>query len=150
MLAKASAASASLDLTLTGSVRYMLECVISESDLNTVLADLIENALTAVKNSAVKKVLVSIGAADNAYFISVFDSGEPFLPEVLESIGKKRITTRAGEGGSGIGLMTLHEIISAHRPALLSTNLPTTAQATKNASAFVSTGKEGWKSRPRA
>ncbi len=119
MLGRAAAGGVSFDLSLTGSVRYMLESVVSESDLNTLLADLIENALIAVKNSAAKKVLVGIGAADDIYFVSVYDSGEPFPAEVLESIGKKRITTHAGEGGSGIGLMTLHEIISAHKASLL-------------------------------
>jgi hypothetical protein len=119
MLKKAVIADTVFDLTVTGSIKYMAENIISETDLNTILADLIENALIAVGKSSVKKVLVSLGIVNDIYVISVYDSGEPFNVEVLSAFGNKKITTHAYEGGSGIGLMTLCDIASVYNASIV-------------------------------
>ena len=79
--------------------------------MKTLLADLIENAVIAVATCDNKKILVTIGLIDDCYEISVDDSGIPFDSEVLRDLGTKQITTYAGEGGSGIGMMTTFEIL---------------------------------------
>ena len=43
--------------------------------------------------------------------LEVLDSGENFKPEVLKNLGRRRITTHANDGGSGIGLMNLFGIM---------------------------------------
>jgi hypothetical protein len=119
MLKKAYMDETVLDLTVTGSIKYMVENIISEADMNTLLADLIENALIAVRKSSLKKILVSLGIVNDTYVVSVFDSGEPFAAEVLTSFGQKKITTHAHEGGNGIGLMTLYDIILKYNASFI-------------------------------
>ncbi len=111
MLNKALASGADFDLAVSGSAKYMVENVVSEADLNTLLADLMENALKAVEGLSSKRVLVNLAVIDDVYVIDVYDSGSPFPTEVLKAFGHKKITTRASEGGGGIGLMTLHDIL---------------------------------------
>jgi len=85
--------------------------VINEQDLCTIVADLGENAIIATKSAEIKNILLSIEKKDSMNFIlNFFDSGEPFPEEVLAQLGKKRYTTHAATGGSGIGLMTTSEL----------------------------------------
>ena len=111
MLVRATEADVDFDVRITANVSYMIHNIISEDALKTLLADLIENAIIAVATCDNKKILVTIGLVDDCYEISVDDSGIPFDPEVLRNLGTKQITTHAGEGGSGIGMMTTFEIL---------------------------------------
>ena len=72
----------------------MVEKVIPESDLNTVLADLCENAILAAKDSERKSVLLVIGISDGCYSIDVFDSGLPFEIDTLANLGLKNYHPR--------------------------------------------------------
>lgn len=114
MLQKSREQRVDFNLSLTGSVRYLIENITTEQDINTLLADLIENAIIATKKCAPKSILVHIGIANNCYFISVFDNGIPFTSETISNMGLKPTTTHAGEGGSGIGLMTTFEILKKY------------------------------------
>jgi len=90
--------------------------VINEQDLCTIVADLGENAIIATKSAETKNILLSIEKKDSMnYVLNFFDSGEPFPEEVLAQLGKKRYTTHAATGGSGIGLMTTCELAQKHR-----------------------------------
>jgi len=61
------------------------------------------------------KVRVELGATVNQKpLIRVYDSGEQFDEQVLEKLGLEQITTRAGVGGSGIGLFTVFEILEKY------------------------------------
>ncbi len=62
MLQKAKAHGINFDLSVSGSVKYLVENVIGESDLNTLLADLIDNAIIAVKNCE-KKISCRLSAS---------------------------------------------------------------------------------------
>ena len=99
------------DVMISGDVRYMTEHVLEESLLNTLLADLGENAIIATTKSEKRNILLSIGVRNNHYFIDVFDSGAAFDARVIENLGKRRFTTHKEEGGSGIGLMTTFELL---------------------------------------
>lgn len=98
-----------LEGELSGITSY-----ISEDDLCTIIADLGENAIIATKDAETKNILLSIKQQDTNYILSFYDSGEPFATEVLENLGKKRYTTHAETGGSGIGLMTTAELVTKH------------------------------------
>ncbi len=115
MLQRSKELQIDLNLSLSGSVKYLIENIAAEQDINTLLADLIENAIVAVKACASKNILVHIGIVDNCYSMSIFDNGIPFTSETLNDIGLKRTTTHAGEGGSGIGLMTAFEILRKYQ-----------------------------------
>lgn len=111
MVQKASAAGILFDFTLDDGIDQLITENISESDASTLLADLIENALIAANHSEHKKaVQVKLGVDTGIFYISVSDSGPPFPPEVLERWGIEQITTHADTGGSGIGMMSIHEL----------------------------------------
>lgn len=119
MLQKAKEHQIEMDLSLSGSVKYLTENFITEMDLKTLLADLIENAIIASKRREKKNIMVHMGIEDKCYLVEVFDSGVPFTLETLSLMGLKRTTTHADEGGSGIGIMTLFEILQRTRASLV-------------------------------
>lgn len=111
MLSKAKNNNIDFDVSFTGDIKFLIANVIDENYLNTLLADLIENAVIATKKCDKKRIFVNVGVIDNCYSIDVFDSGIPFETNVIMNIGVQKITTHANEGGSGIGLATAFEIL---------------------------------------
>ena len=97
-----------VDSELTG----LTEKIITDEDLGTLIADLIENAIIATKHNNGKDILVRLGMMKKEYTIEVYDSGIPFDKEVLAKYGYEQITTHGDESGSGIGMMQTYEILS--------------------------------------
>jgi signal transduction histidine kinase len=124
MFNKAKANGIKYEFTVSGSVRYMVENIISVSDLRTLLADLIENAIIATKSCDKKKILVSLGVYEGYYMVDVFDSGKPFEQESLINFGRKKTTTHANTGGSGIGLITVSEILNNYHASFIIEEFP--------------------------
>lgn len=102
------------DCHLNCDLHTFLEHPLSESDVSTILADLIENALIATKDSSVKKIRLTFDCSKDFFMLNLYDSGSPFANEVLVKLGKERITTHASSGGSGIGLMTVYGIVQKY------------------------------------
>lgn len=100
------------------NLKSMIHKAIAEDELNTLLADLLENALIATKQNCGHHVLLNIDLVEKFYVISIFDSGTPFSREVLINLGLKNYTTHENDGGSGIGLVTSYEIIQKHNASL--------------------------------
>ncbi|MDE6104743.1 MAG: hypothetical protein K2G38_03535 [Clostridia bacterium] len=97
------------------AIPLLLDRIKDHTDLNTVLCDLGENAIIAAKHVADGKICVAFGVdGENVPSLSFYDNGEKFDEKVLANMGKKRITTHKSEGGSGIGLMTLFEILNKY------------------------------------
>lgn len=105
--------------------------VISERNLNTILADLIENAIIAAKETAIKNVRLETGMFQDSCYISVYDTGTMFATEVLQSMGYKKITTHADNGGSGIGMMSTFEFIRNCRASFVLEEYPADAEFVK-------------------
>lgn len=126
-----------LEGELSGITSY-----ISEEDLCTIIADLGENAIIATKDAETKNILLSIKQQDTNYILSFYDSGEPFAAEVLENLGKKRYTTHAETGGSGIGLMTTSELAQKYNATFTISSTDMTPPYTKQVSFVLNTGKE--------
>lgn len=93
--------------------------IVNEDSLNTIIADLCENAIIAVKDSYVKEVLLSIEKENNTLCINVYDSGSHFDANVIKHMGKIRYTTHGDSGGSGIGLMTTFELMKMHSASFI-------------------------------
>lgn len=111
MVQKADSAGIELNFSFQGDIKAMIPSAISEQDLSTVLADLIENAIIATNdNVGEKRILVSFGQEGTDCCLSVSDSAPPFSEEVMKNWGIQRITTHADTGGSGIGMMSIHNI----------------------------------------
>ncbi|MDE7181660.1 MAG: hypothetical protein K2O41_01330 [Clostridia bacterium] len=97
------------------SIPLLLDNVKDHTDLNTILCDLGENAIIAAKHVADGKICVAFGVdGENVPSLNFYDNGARFDEKVLANMGKKRITTHKSEGGSGIGLMTLFEILNKY------------------------------------
>lgn len=115
LLQKSKNYQVDFNITITGSVKYLVENLIEELDANILLADLIENAFIATKKCSLKNVMVHIGISNEHYSIDVFDNGIPFSPEIIARIGLSRVTTHENDGGTGIGLMTTFEILKKYQ-----------------------------------
>lgn len=92
---------------------------VERHECNILLADLIENALIAITDSDRKQMAVILRQSGEKSCITVKDSGTPFALEVLRQMGKRKITTHGQEGGSGIGLMTIFEILRHNDASLM-------------------------------
>jgi len=99
------------NLKVNGSILYMVENIVSQSKLETMIGDHLENALIAVNagNNSFRSIFVILGLVGDFYELSVLDSGIPFEPDTLIRLGTNYITTHSDSGGSGIGLMTTFE-----------------------------------------
>ena len=87
----------------------------SVTDLDTIIADLGENAIHAVKNVIDPHICAVLEVLDNDIpRLCFYDNGAPFDPEVIKNLGVARFTTRKSEGGSGIGLFTLFELLKKY------------------------------------
>jgi len=117
--AKAAKVKVTLDLSVYSNVRYLIQNEINENDLNTLLAEIIDNCIIAASQSNVKKILINFELNDGAYVINIFDSGGHFAPEALKNFGLISTTMYEESGGSGIGLMNIYEIINRYNASLI-------------------------------
>lgn len=100
--------------------------LITQARLETLVADLIVNAITAVMHSDkdIKSILVRFGIRQGAYEFIVEDSGIPFRADTFMYLGKQRITTHKETGGSGIGFMTVFDILNSCGASLSIIEMP--------------------------
>ncbi len=86
-----------------------------KDDIHILLSYLCDNAMISALGSPNAKVRVELcGAKAAEPVIRIYDSGKQFDEEVLLKLGLEQITTRAGVGGSGIGLFTVFEILAKY------------------------------------
>ena len=123
------------NLKVNGSIPYLVENIIEQGKLETMIGDLLENALIAVNASdnTFRNVLAVINISENIYEFTVFDSGIPFESDTLNLLGKERATTHAGTGGSGIGFMTIFETMKECGASLIiNQKMPSESDHTKS------------------
>ena len=119
MQQKATKQDITLNMIISCDLSNFIEQVVEEEEVNTLLADLIENALIATKYNQQKQVLINFSFISNAYSINIFDSGIPFEKEVLFYFGLKQITTHEDDEGSGIGLMTTKSFLQKYQASMV-------------------------------
>jgi len=94
---------------------WFTENRLQKDDIHILLTYLCDNAMISALGSPNAQVRVELGATENSEpLIAVYDSGEQFNEDVLLKLGLEQITTRAGVGGSGIGLFTVFEILTKY------------------------------------
>lgn len=115
------AAKIEFNLIINGSIRYMLENIIPQSELETMVGDHLQDAIIAVNASdnPFRSITVTLGLADDCYALTVYDSGIPFTVDTLTRLGTERVTTHADVGGNGIGFMKTFEIMREHGASLV-------------------------------
>jgi len=99
------------NLKVNGSILYMVENIVSQSRLETMIGDHLENARIAINasDSSFRSIFVILGLVENCYELTVLDSGIPFELNTLIRLGTGRVTTHSDNGGSGNGFMTTFE-----------------------------------------
>jgi len=108
-----------LEIESISDLSMPIDSLIPVIKLQTIFADLIENAINATSCSEVKQIQVSSSFIENVYELIVADSGIPFEAETLLNLGKKKTTTRQREGGTGIGYMTVFKILREYNASLI-------------------------------
>jgi len=94
---------------------WFSESRLRKDDIHILLSYLCDNAMISALGSSNAKVRVELGTTINEKpLIRIYDSGEQFDEEVLAKLGLEQVTTRAGAGGSGIGLFTVFEILAKY------------------------------------
>ena len=109
------------ELQICGNIHYMINHLISENDLEILLADHIKDAIIAINNSknANRSILLRIGEIDGIYSVYFYDSGIEFDKKVLEKLGKEPITMYADNGGTGMGFMNTFDTMNKTKASLV-------------------------------
>lgn len=96
---------------------------INKCDLETLIGDLLRNAIIAINNSSntYKSIMLVFGLKDSYYQIDVYDSGVEFKIETLLKLGLEKASTYIGNGGTGIGMLTTFETLNKTRASLIIT-----------------------------
>ena len=120
---KAAARGISFDLSVSEELHYLVNNIISQTDLQTLICDHVKDAIIAVEASGTTngRILVTIEKNDSIFEISIRDSGIDFEADTLAKIGKEQVTTHADSGGSGIGFMTTFETLRKTKGSLIIT-----------------------------
>ena len=108
--------------------------VITTEDCSHLLSDLLENAYHAACHANTPAIQLQFYLAEHAFIIEVSDNGIPFEPASLVQFGLTQRTTRAKDGGSGIGLMDIWRIKEKYRATLHIEELEPSAPYTKKLS----------------
>lgn len=100
MSTEATKSNISLDVKINASINYMVEDIISESALETLLGDHIKDAIIAINcsNNTNRRILVVISIVDRCYEINFYDTGIEFEIDTLIKLGKEQITTHKETG----------------------------------------------------
>ena len=108
-------------LVLKGNIHYMINNLISEEELETLLADHIKDAIIAINHTENinKSILVKLGNIDGTYGIYIYDSGVEFKKEVLDNLGKKPYTTYQTEVVTGMGFMNTFDTLRKYKASLI-------------------------------
>lgn len=109
------------ELQVSGNIHYMVNHLITEDELEIMLADHIKDAIIAIdsSNNENRSILVRLGKIDDIYSLYIYDSGIEFTKEVLEKLGKEPITTHKDNGGTGMGFMNTFDVLNKYKASLI-------------------------------
>lgn len=122
-------------LKLNADVNHMIETIIPKNKLETLIGDLVRNAIIAINhsNSEYKSIMAILGIKDNCFEFCVHDSGVEFEIPTLLKLGTEPATTHAENGGTGIGFITTFETLEYCKASLIiNENMPQSNNYTKS------------------
>ncbi|MCL2696874.1 MAG: hypothetical protein FWE74_02190 [Oscillospiraceae bacterium] len=105
----------------SGSIKYMVDNIIKQGALETLIVNHLNDAKKAVNvsDNTFRSITVVIGVSGEHYEFTVLDSGIPFEVDTLVRLGAERVTTHAKSGGGGIGFETTFAIMQETRASLI-------------------------------
>ena len=109
------------DFKTNANINYMVENIIDQSKVETLLADHIKDAIIAINssNNKHKSILTTISIIKNYYEICIYDTGIEFEIKTLLNLGIKPVTTHKETGGSGIGFITTFKTLKETNASLI-------------------------------
>lgn len=109
------------NLQLSGNIYHIINNIITEEELEILLADHIKDAIIAIKHTdnVNKSILVRLGKIEDCYGLYIYDSGIEFEKETLKNLGKKPSTTHKDEGGTGMGFMNTFDTLRKCKGSLI-------------------------------
>ena len=108
-------------LKIECDINYLLDKFINKNDLETLLGDLIRNAIIAINhsNNDFRSIMVIFGIKDDIYELCILDSGIPFEINTLVNLGLAPASTHLDEGGTGIGFITTFETLNKYSASII-------------------------------
>ena len=99
------------NLQICGNIHYMVNNLIPQDKLVTLIGDILRDAIiaTSLSENSYKSIISMLGIRNGIYEFSVSDTGVEFKIDTLLKLGLEPITTHKETGGSGIGFMTTFE-----------------------------------------
>lgn len=109
------------ELQINGNIHHMVNNIIEQRKLVTLIGDHIRDSIIAVKssNNSYRSIIAILGIKDNTYEFCVHDTGIEFGIETLLKLGVEPITTHKDEGGTGIGFITTFETLKETNSSLI-------------------------------
>lgn len=109
------------ELRINGNIHHMVNNIIEQSRLVTLIGDHLRDAIIAVKssNNSYRSIIAILGIKDNNYEFCVYDTGVEFEIETLIKLGVEPVTTHKDEGGTGIGFITTFETLKETNGSLI-------------------------------
>lgn len=108
-------------LQINGNIRHLVNKIIPQDKLVTLIGDHIRDAIIAVNHSQNKfrSIVTVIEEKDTIYELRISDTGIEFEPKTLLKLGLEPATTHKEEGGTGIGFITTFETLKETQGTLI-------------------------------
>lgn len=109
------------NLKINSNIYYLVNNIISQERLVTLIGDHIRDAIIAVNcsNNKFKSILAILGKKNNCYEFCVYDTGIEFEVDTLVKLGLEPATTHKDTGGTGIGFITTFETMKETKASLI-------------------------------
>ena len=102
---------------------YIVDRVISQTNLETLLCDHIKDAIIAINSAEINngKILLEFDMANGIYEITIKDNGCEFTVDTLAKLGLESVTTHKSTGGTGMGFLTTFKTLKDCNASLIIT-----------------------------
>lgn len=109
------------NLKINSNIYHLVNNIISQERLVTLIGDHIRDAIIAVNcsNNKFKNILAILGKKNNCYEFCVYDTGIEFEVDTLVKLGLEPATTHKDTGGTGIGFITTFETMKETKASLI-------------------------------
>lgn len=108
-----------------GNINKIINNVITLSQFETLLGDLIRNSIIAINHTSNenRNIMLVFGLKNEVYELDIYDSGVNFEIETLLKLGLEKCSTHLNEGGTGIGFITTFETLQNTKSSLIITEM---------------------------